>query len=163
MVRRELHNVEPYAAAAEASAATVTYGGDNPNHPSAVGRYGMPEDTLGLVMLYQVSLRDLLDLGLLLPGTPLSLAGAPGGVPVTGTLTDHGHLDVAGIVTATPEAAARTFGLPESQNAWDALAHRRPGHHPRSAAGLHSRRPREGCHLTVLGLTGMDEDRRVGG
>jgi hypothetical protein len=99
--------VEPFALAADWSPATVTYGGENPGEPGSTSRTGIPEDPHRLVLLQQVRLQDLVQLGWLSPGSRL-VSSERSVVEATATVTPTGELNVAGNgIFDTPESTAQ--------------------------------------------------------
>jgi hypothetical protein len=98
--------IRPYAAAANPASTTVTYAaGERPNTPTFAPPTGFPKTRQRLVLLQQVQLPDLVDLGWLTPGSQLESSGGPG--EATATVTGAGELDVAGTgIFDTPEGTA---------------------------------------------------------
>ena len=107
--------IEPFAVSADWSAATVTYSGMEPANPSPERRYGIPEDRERLVLLQQVRLQDLIELGWLSPGDQL-IATEQSGV-AKAILSPDGSLNV----TDLPHWA------------WDEWRVQDPGAAPRAA------------------------------
>jgi hypothetical protein len=102
-----LEFIRPYATAADPTSTTVTYGaGDTPSTPTASPATGFPKSRKRLVLLQQVQLPDLVDLGWLSPGSRLESSGGP--AEATATVTSAGELDVAGAgIFDTPESTGR--------------------------------------------------------
>lgn len=112
--------VEPFALAAEWSAATVTYGGADPAKPQPGPRHGIPQDRERLVLLQQVRLQDLIELGWLSPGA--QLVSIEWSDEATATVTPKGGLEVMGLGTfQSPETTAKNaLGLDYPSSAWSA-------------------------------------------
>jgi Restriction Enzyme Adenine Methylase Associated len=112
--------VEPFALAADWSAATVTYSGADPAEPQPSRRYGIPEDHERLVLLHQVKLQDLIELGWLSPGA--QLVSSEWSSEATAIVTPNGFLNVTGLGTfQSPETTAKSaLGLDHPSSAWNA-------------------------------------------
>jgi len=112
--------IEPLASASEPAAATVTYTGVGPAEPQAKSRYGLPGNKHGVVILHDVYLRDLIELGWLSPDAVL--VSAERANKATAILTREGLLDVVGVGTfESPEATGESvLGLtyPRSYADW---------------------------------------------
>lgn len=113
-----LRFIAPFAVAADWSAATVTYGGENPGRPDTVHREGLPEDRDRLVLLQQVRVSDLIEFGWLSPGARLVSSERPG--ETAATVTEQGQLDVAGVgrFLSPDTTAEEAFGLQYPGLAW---------------------------------------------
>jgi hypothetical protein len=110
--------VGPFAASADWTASTVTYRGEDPAHPDSVRRLGLPPDTQNLVMLQQVGVADLVELGLL--NTDSRLVARTDAGTVSATVTASGCLEVldAGSFTTPEGTAHEILGLDYPEGAW---------------------------------------------
>jgi hypothetical protein len=116
-VTQALDRVEPFAQAADWSAATVTYGGEDPAEPSVSRLHGVPTDRDGLVLLQQLRLQDLIDLGWISPGT--RLVTGERSRKATAILTSDGALQVDGVGSfRRPEETAETLGVSPDWYTW---------------------------------------------
>jgi Bacterial RNA polymerase, alpha chain C terminal domain len=104
-----LESVGRYGAATDWSRPVLTFSGVDPDLPDTRSPSGFPESRDGLLFLYEVTLGDLSDHGLLRPGTSVQLA-APETVltrqdRVTATITPAGTMHTGSWEYVTPADA----------------------------------------------------------
>ena len=118
-VQGALEQIGRFAASADWSRPFVTFTGNAPDRPDATALIGFPESRDGLIFLYSMTVGDLIDHGLVRPGTSWELNAQlirqPRAERVTATVTPTGMLGTHGEYP-TPEAAL----LPEFLSTTDA-------------------------------------------
>ena len=118
-VRDAINRLRPFAAAADLTQPTTTFIGSSPTSTSAAPVYGIPASRRGLVYLYEVTLQDLIDLGLLHSETSL-VWQSPSPLPtVTAAITAHGTMRLAdGQEHTDPFLAAEAAGGIDPWRSW---------------------------------------------